>query len=391
MLGREIVMASPSLDEAAYARNTSHLAVIDETAEGIRFVPMFSTNLGRLAYFRQLPAICRSLFGEIKQASVVHASPSQLYRPFEFLALMLGWALGKVTVSHTDIDNRQSAWMSYKSGLLRRRSYWTTRLSHNPAAHMQQLFCARACSLVLLKGERFAQDYGRGRSNVRAFLDSAYSTADIITSDNLQRKLKRVKDVTTPIDIVFFGRLVDYKGVDHMLRAIAHAKALGLSGFRFQIIGDGDARPKLVQLAEDLDLNDVVVFHGALAFEPAFFSLLAECHILLAAPLSQDTPRSALDAVASGQAIVAYDTCYYRELKAAGCGVEVVPWGDAAALGQRIVGLCHDRVHLAQLIADGVKFAHDNTQEIWLDRRTQWTRDAMAARPKQARLHTAGV
>ena len=371
---KQIVVASPELDSATFQLVKKNLAIIDERVEHIRFSPMYSSNLGRLQYLNSMPSICRALYKEVKAADVIHAGPSQLFRPFEFLSLVMGWWFGKHTVSHTDIDNRRSAEMNLIAGKFSRRQYWTTRIFHNSAIHLQHAFCARACSLVLLKGSKFSADYSRrNASNVRNFLDSAFSEVDIISPSQLDFKLAKLKDPATPIDIAYFGRLVDYKGVDDMLRAIAHAKAKGLVHFRFHIIGDGSARQRLEALAMELGLLRDVTFHGAVQFGKPLFDELHKFHIHLAAPLSEDTPRSALDAMASGQAILAYETYYYAELKTNSGAVRTVGWRDYSALGEIILEMSNDRSALTEMIQRGVAFAADNTQEIWLDRRIGWT------------------
>jgi glycosyltransferase involved in cell wall biosynthesis len=374
-LGAELVLAGPTFGDDVYQRDRSQLDVIDENAEGIRFHGMFPIDAGRLGYLRRLPSVMRALYREVARAAVVQASPSVLYRPFEFPSLMIGRALGKKTISITDIDGRRTAAMNYQTGAWSKMEYLVTRYLHDPFRHWQHLVAARACSLVLLKGEKLARDYGRGRPNVKSFLDSAFSSSHVIAPDRLEEKLRRLEDPASPIAATFFGRLVAYKGVDHMLRAIAHAKDLGLRDVRFEIVGSGPAEPRLRALAGDLGLGAEVVFQGAVAFGDALFERLRDYHVLLAAPLREDTPRSALDAMASGQAVLAYDTYYYRELTEAGAGVEIVPWRDERALGQRLFDLGRDRARLAKLIRQGVAFAQVNTQEIWIDRRMQWTRE----------------
>jgi glycosyltransferase involved in cell wall biosynthesis len=336
---------------------------------------MFPVDTGRLGYLGRLPGVMRALYEEVGRAAVVQSGPSTLYRPFELPSLMIARALGKKTISITDIDARRSAEMNYETGAWSKKEYLVTRFLHDPFRHWQHLIYARVCSLVLFKGEKLAKDYGRGRSNVKSFLDSAFSASNVIAPERLEQKLRRLEDSATPIAATFFGRLVDYKGVDHMLRAIAHARDLGLRGLRFEIVGSGPAEPRLRSLAGGLGLGDEVVFHGSVAFGDSLFERLHDYHVLLAAPLREDTPRSALDAMASGQAVLAYDTYYYRELAEAGGGVQVVPWPDEKALGERLFELCRDRARLANLIRRSVVFAQANTQEIWLDRRVKWTQD----------------
>ncbi len=305
---------------------------------------------------------------------MVHAGNSDLFRPFEFPALLMGRALGKKTISVTDIDGRTSARMNYRTGQWSLKEYVVTRLFHDSYQHLQQLIGVRAFSLVMLKGGKLAADYGGGRPHVKNFLDSAFSEGHIIAEERLETKLRALADPAQAFELAYFGRLVPYKGVDHMLRAVEHAVRLGATGIRFHIIGDGPERERLKQLTGELGLGDRVDFHGAVRFGDELFERLYRCHVLLAAPLSQDTPRSALDAMASGQALVAYDSYYYQELSDAGAAVELVPWQDHAMMGARIAELDSRRDRLAALIRRGVQFARSNTQEAWLERRTQWTR-----------------
>ena len=373
----DLIVAAPTFDAADYHRLQTQLAVIDESAERIRFVGLFPANLGKFGFFMRLPSVWMELWRQVKRASVVHASTSDLFRPFEFPALAFGSLQGKKTICLTDIDNRRSAEMKYKTGRWNWRQYWTTRLLHGSFTHLQHKLAVRAFSQTLLKGVCFANDYGNGRETVKFFLDSAFSQSDIISPSRLAQKLSRLTETANPVRLVYFGRLVDYKGVDHMLRAIAQAKVNGLANFKFQIIGDGEAREALEQLTNTLSLRDQVTFTGAVKFGPDLFERLYDCDLLLAAPLAEDTPRSALDAMASGQAVLAYDTYYYRDLKTLSGALEVVPWRDEAALTQRITALCVDRSRLANLIVHGVEFAKSNTQEIWLDRRLAWTRELL--------------
>lgn len=373
-LAPTLVVALPQMSADTYEATKAGLGVIDEQADGIRFAPMYPANIGRLGYLKNFPAIMRALYKEVQQASVVHAGPSELFRPYEFASLLLGCALKRKTISVTDIDNRNSAQMNLKSGRWTKRQYLDTILLHKPANRLQQAVAARAFSLVLLKGAKMARDYGNGRPNVKNFLDSAFSAEHIIAADKLEQKCAALNDANTPLELTFFGRLVAYKGIDHMLRALAHAKTLGLQNFRFHIIGGGEEEAALQVLAQTLGLQNEVVFQGSVAFGSPLFERLHNYHLLLAAPLSEDTPRSALDALASGQAIVAYNTYYYEELKAAGAPVITVPWSDEKALGEAIAEAARDRKALAERLRQAVAFARENTQEIWLDRRVEWTR-----------------
>jgi len=371
-LAEDMVLVAPRMPDDQYEAQKSHLFVVDEAREGIRFQPLFPAEIGKVSFFLGLPSVLQTLYRTVKNASVVHASTSHLYRPFEFPALLMGWAVGAKTISVTDIDNRRTARMNLETGRWSLKEYLVTRVLHDSYLHLQHLLSVRLFSLVLLKGGELVSDYGADRPSVKNFLDSAFSESQIIATAALEAKLRAVRDPTTPVSFVYFGRLVPYKGVDHMLRAFHKALALGAENIRLRIIGGGPERERLGALAVELGLGERVSFEPPVPFE-VIFEHLYQGHVLLAAPLSPDTPRNALDAMASGQAVVAYDTAYYRELSAAGAAVEVVPWLDLDAMGRSILELGRDRARLASSIRRGVEFARSNTQEMWLDRRVGWT------------------
>jgi glycosyltransferase involved in cell wall biosynthesis len=386
-IAEDLVMAAPGMSAAQYDEQKSHLVVIDEGVEGIRLNTLFPADIGRLSYFLQLPGVWRDLFRMVKEASVVHASNSSLYRPFEFPGLLMGWALGAKTISVTDIDNRSSARMHLDAGRWSFKEYLVTRLLHDSYAHLQQVVGVRLFSLVLLKGRELVEDYGTGRSNVKNFLSPAFSKGQIIAPAALDAKLRALSDAGTPLVVTYFGRLVPYKGIDHMLRAFHAAQVGGAQNLRLRIIGGGPERNRLGALAEELRLGDRVAFEPPVSFDD-IFEHIYRCHLLLATPLSQDTPRNALDAMASGQAVLAYDTAYYRELAVAGAGIELVPWLDIAGMARTIVELSRDRQRLVSQIRRGVEFARANTQELWLDRRVSWTEALFGDKGRRAGQRT---
>jgi glycosyltransferase involved in cell wall biosynthesis len=79
-------------------------------------------------------------------------------------------------------------------------------------------------------------------------------------------------------------------------------------------------------------------------FGAEFFATLYRFHLLLAAPLRENTPRSVLDAMAAGIPYLAYDTYYYDQLLESGAGV-VVLWLDEAAMTSALIRLDAGRAH----------------------------------------------
>lgn len=367
---RELVIAGPAMAEQERAQAGS-LALINEQEEGIYFRPMFGNGADTPTYWRSLPSTLRRLKAEVARADVVHGGLSPLLRPFEIVGLTMGRWLGKKTISVTDIDHRHSAKMNYQTGRWSRRQYLTTRLVHDVWMHAQQQFAARAFDLVLLKGKRLVEDYGAARDNVKFILDAAHGHEHIIAPDRLLRKQEQCKS-SGPLRLCYFGRLVEYKGLRDMLNAIAAAKRQGAL-LHFDVFGAGPQEPELYALVDDLGLKAEVTFHGAVSFGPQLFEHLYDSHVLLAAPLREDTPRSALDGCAAGLVLLAYDTYYYKELDQLGAPVQLVPWRNVDAMAQRLVALSRDREWVIRGSERARSFADQNTQEWWLEQRVSWT------------------
>ena len=83
------------------------------------------------------------------------------------------------------------------------------------------------------------------------------------------------------VELVFVGRLVEKKGVDDLLRALAIVRQKSSRGFRCTIIGAGDMEGELVKLSGVLGLQGVVEFAGAMRIEE-IIKLLLEKQILIA-------------------------------------------------------------------------------------------------------------
>ena len=369
-----LVIASPGMSPATYEAGKRGFAVIDEEREKIRFQTLFSEAEAQSASnkLKLFPAVIRSLYRLAKQSICVHSGLSwDVWLPFEFASVAFGILLKRRTVFVVDIDYRNSADMSYRNGDWSRKSYLICKYVYDTARSIQIWIAARYCSLVLLKGRQMAQDFGAGRPNVKAFLDASHGEKNILPEESLEQKLRAVRDEEKPLRLVYFGRLTAYKGIDRCLRAAAEARYNGAT-ITLDIIGGGEQDEALRKLAHELHAEDWVTFHGPLPFNQDFFQLLYSFHLLLAAPLREDTPRSALDGMAAGIPYLAFDTYYYRELLESEAG-RVVPWPDVAAMAKEMARLDKHRQEVAEMIEHAVTFARANTQEIWLERRRIWT------------------
>jgi glycosyltransferase involved in cell wall biosynthesis len=368
-------IAAPHSTDDFYRANRGHLGHVDERHEQIFYVPLNRTNVSTLGFWTQeAPAVWRALRQRTKRSRIVHGGlASDVFRPTLLLANLAARLDGCKTLFVVDIDFRRDAWRMWKSGRWSLRSYLACSLVYDPIRLAQMWIATYMSSLLLLKGASLVRDFGRGRPNVRNFWDTAHSSEQIIDDHALEARLKRLEDRTRPISLIYFGRLVPNKGIERMIRSVWKARGLSGRPFTLDLIGTGDDLPRLRACVEALGAGEAIRFNEPLPYGPRLFAKAREADLMLATPLTEDTPRSAFDAMASGLPILGFDIGYYRSLANETQAVETSPWPEVDAFAARIVALDGDRARLDEMSRAAVRFARANTQDIWIDRRIEWT------------------
>jgi colanic acid/amylovoran biosynthesis glycosyltransferase len=119
--------------------------------------------------------------------------------------------------------------------------------------------------------------------------------------------LERHQKENEPVRIVTVARLVEIKGHEYVLRALARLQA-SHSQVRYDIVGEGPLRKKIESLVTSLGLQDVVTLHGAR--DGAFIEdLMAHAHLGLLASVN-------IEGDAEGQGL------FLQEAQA--CGLPVI-------------------------------------------------------------------
>lgn len=362
------------MSKATYEQRRTYLAEIDPSDDAIRFVGLYRAGTSHAEFVRGLSKTIEKLRRVVSDADLVQTGVNpDLTRPVEFCAAILAHRLGKKTVSVTDIDNRDAARMLRASGQWSRREYLANRWIYDPIRDWQQRKLVEECSLVLLKGRRLVQDYGRGADHVKFFQNTAYTEAQVISEEELARRCEDAEHSNAPLKLTHFGRLELYKGMHHAIEALSLANAGARPVAQLTLIGMGSEEPSLRRLAADLGVDDAVHFCPPMGYGEAFLNRVRAQDMLIAPSLAPDTPRSAWDAIASGIPILAYDTAYYRELRdLTGC-VHTVPRGDVGALADAIRSFAQDRKRVVEMKWQSRVPALENAQERWLARRVAWT------------------
>lgn len=146
---------------------------------------------------------------------------------------------------------------------------------------------------------------------------------------------------------VTVARLAPVKDLDTMLRA-ARIVRDAVPSFHLHIVGDGDSRPHLEQLARELRLDDTVTFHGA-SNNPR--PHLARASLFMQSSTSEGISLTLLEAMAAGLPIVATDVGGNGEVVDVGKTGYLVPAQDPTALADatlRVLGNPREAVAMSR-------------------------------------------
>lgn len=377
----ELLLIAPELSRTRYEAERGHLAELDARETGIRFLPAFPLDVPRWKFLLTgwVP-MWRMLSRQFAEPCVVHSGMStHLSRPLMFMASLAGWRRKRPVVFFVDMDFREHARRFRAIGAWGWRSYMLNRVVYDPLKWVQLWIAPRLFDLCCFKSFALVRTFGRGRPNVKPFFNTAHSAGQVLDADAVQARLVRLADPARGLRACYFGRLAMNKGVDRMIEAVRQARDAG-ADVNLTVIGDGECRDALRLQVERDGLGDFVAFVDPVPYGELLFSLLDDCDLCLAAPLVEDTPRAAFDAMARGMPVVAFDICYFRDLATAGGGVVTTAWPRPEGLAEALVELSKDRARLGQLVRKAVEFASVNTQETWLARRHAWLEELLRNR-----------
>ncbi len=130
--------------------------------------------------------------------------------------------------------------------------------------------------------------------------------------------------------IGYIGRLVHGKGLDILLRAVSKLKSVA---WQLVLIGEGEQRTELENLAQYLGIKDSVHFLG---FREDRISFLKGFDVFVLPSRSEGTPRCLMEAMASRIPAIASDIPGCRVLIEHGNTGMLFPVDDAEALAKRI-------------------------------------------------------
>jgi glycosyltransferase involved in cell wall biosynthesis len=154
---------------------------------------------------------------------------------------------------------------------------------------------------------------------------------------------------------LYVGRLKRYKGVDMALRALQRVRARFPEAV-LQIAGEGNDRPRLARLADDLGVASAVQFLGFVS-EVEKRRLLREAWAHVFPSVKEGWGISNVEASACGTPTIAADSPGLRESVIHEQTGLLVPYGDHDGLAEAMSRIASDTAYRERLGAGGREFA----------------------------------
>lgn len=171
-----------------------------------------------------------------------------------------------------------------------------------------------------------------------------YSVADPtegISADDYPRRAGSAAPGNRPVTITCLARLsAEHKGQDVLLRAMKIL--LGRAPTSLLLMaGEGESRPALEALADELDIADAVAFLGHLP-RSRLSELMDQSDLMVLPSRWEGLPVSIIESMAFGKPVVASDVGGNPELVVHGVTGLIVPSGDVDALAAALLDLVGD-------------------------------------------------
>ncbi len=212
-------------------------------------------------------------------------------------------------------------------GLLPRRF---AAAQHLPAAVLRAILRLPDAIVVLAKCELVAYREFLPQQNVVALPNGIDVSA-------YRPRLLGTRPRSTPLQLVYVGRLDPHKGLPETLEGLAMARARGVAA-TLAIAGSGPEEERLKQLAARLGLSDVVSFIGPM-FDGAKRRLFESADLLVLPSHFEGLPYALLEGMAAGLPAIATRVGAIPDVMVHGVHGLFVPVGKPRAIASAIVRL----------------------------------------------------
>jgi glycosyltransferase involved in cell wall biosynthesis len=210
-------------------------------------IPVLREFIAPLQFFYKMILLIVKRFGMYRNAGIFHLS-AFYYKLmfFEYVFISIAGKMGLKTIYEIRAGGMIHA---YKHG-----SSWYKKLF---------LWTIKKSDLILCQGKEYCT-FLEKEFNIQSVYYPNYIQNSLITENNLVKK----RILSDKLQLVYFGRLVDSKRIDFIIKTASELKKKEMS-FNLNIIGSGNESyiEGLKNLVSELRLEEQVIFHGRMMLD----------------------------------------------------------------------------------------------------------------------------
>jgi glycosyltransferase involved in cell wall biosynthesis len=175
--------------------------------------------------------------------------------------------------------------------------------------------------------------------NKFAIIPLGFDLSEFLNAESYQGQLRKELNISDNILLLgIVGRLTAIKNHKLFLNVAKKVSDI-IPDVKFLIIGDGELALDLKELANDLQIQDNVIFLG---WRHDMTVIYADLDLVVLTSLNEGTPVTLIEAMASGKAVVSTSVGGVPDIVIDGQTGILVPSGDEENLAEAIIGLLKD-------------------------------------------------
>jgi colanic acid/amylovoran biosynthesis glycosyltransferase len=220
----------------------------------------------------------------------------------------------------------------------------------------------RVASGIQCNGTPTFDAYRSINANPLLFFDSRVTEDMVIDEASLVERAEAVNP-GAPLRLLFSGRFIPMKGVDHLVPVAANLRRLGVS-FEMTICGGGELEPRIKADIERLMLGDCVKLAGVLDFKTELIPLTKHsADLFICCHRTGDPSCTYLEAMSCGVPIVGYDNEAFRGIVRESAVGWLAPMNRPEQVAETIAKLSKDRAVLLDAGSQAAEFGRRHTFE----------------------------
>jgi glycosyltransferase involved in cell wall biosynthesis len=167
------------------------------------------------------------------------------------------------------------------------------------------------------------------------------------------------------IRLLYVGRLKTWKALTYLIEAVKILRNGGRN-VELDIVGEGELRTSLGQLAQELDVSDHVYFRGSVLMGAALNEYYNSADVFVLPSLHEGSPKVVLEALGHSLPVVATPVGNVPEMLDHGQRGILVPLRDTDAIAQAVTHIVDDPVFRQTCIRDGHAYAREHSVESFI-------------------------